>query len=203
MKGQRYILVSTTVISILLSIQWHVKFKIAGRYGWRSFGHAIRNYQKIRDGYCRANKESRLYDKTYIYTVLHYLKIHTYMYIATIHIATLLLVIYIIRSHYIRYVITILFLYLKKITHGVFFCSKVMKNNVFNFTAYCTYWKLFLGWHTIFHILSCLVSFCNEKNLYTALPLFWAPSLPFDTRDLFRNTLPWISNTTDEETVLE
>lgn len=38
--------------------------------------HATWNYQKIRDGYCRASKECRLYDRTYTYSIT----LHEYQY---------------------------------------------------------------------------------------------------------------------------
>lgn len=46
----------------------------------------MRNYQKIRNGYCYANKKSRLYDTmyVYIYIILYYTNMHS-KYIVGMH----------------------------------------------------------------------------------------------------------------------
>lgn len=38
----------------------------------------MRNYQKIRNGYCYANKKSRLYDTMYVYIYIYNIVLHEY-----------------------------------------------------------------------------------------------------------------------------
>lgn len=85
----------------------------------------MRNYQKIRNGYCYANKKSRLYDTmyVYIYIILYYTNMHSKYIVCIVHIHILQLIL----SNNAIYVIAILFF------------SKI--SNLYNFYNYYNTFK--------------------------------------------------------------